>query len=76
MDGRRAVNWHEASPGLSPAKHARKKSPATSSLANTVANPLEFRIPPTSAGWSWLSEQWLNPLEDIFFASIPPLDPG
>ncbi len=70
-------NWRELLPGLLPPKHTReKRCQANSRPANMLANPLESRIPSTAAGWSWWCGPALNPLNDVHFTKINPLDPG
>jgi hypothetical protein len=64
----------EVSPGPLPAKYARQRSPAGSSLANMAANLLKSRIPPITAGWSLLCGPMLNIPKDVFSIRIHPLD--
>jgi hypothetical protein len=68
-------NWHEASPGLSPAKCARQKCPVISTPANMAVSLPVSRIPPATAMWSRRCRQTLNQ-QKVFFARIHPLDPG
>jgi hypothetical protein len=41
-----------------------------------AANPLESRILPAAAGWSWRCGTALNLPNAIFFARMSPMDPG
>ncbi len=60
-------DWHEASPGLSPAKRCRQRSATNSTLANMVANS---RILPKAAGRFWRCRLTLNLQKEAFSVSI------
>ncbi len=66
----RLPNWHEAQPGLQPAKRCRQRSPRNSSLANIAVDPPESGILLTAAGWFQRCRPALNPLNDFFFVRI------